>query len=170
MEQQGKSLFDDNANSVYLRKSWLTTLPQLWIFQNISRPHIFSDKSLYINDLTFSRPHVTPHVTPHVRPHLTPHVRPLFRVCQNRHILNRECEGGWWNSEGGSNALRTVLKVWCRKYFILHHFLLAFGEHFLRRISSFIHQNLRQRFKLSLQQLQLVANRHQGFQYVVASV
>ena len=27
-----------------------------------------------------------------------------------------------------------------------------------------------QRFKLSLQQLQLVANRHQGFQYVVASV
>lgn len=39
-----------------------------------SRPPVFLVKVLSINELTFSRPHVTPHVTPHVRPPVRPHV------------------------------------------------------------------------------------------------
>ena len=44
------------------------------IISTLPRPPVFSLKLLCINDLIFSRPHVTPHVTPHVRPHVRPHV------------------------------------------------------------------------------------------------
>ena len=50
------------------------------IISTLPRPPVFSLKLLCINDLTFSRPHVTPHVTPHVRPHLRPHVGVMFSV------------------------------------------------------------------------------------------
>ena len=45
-----------------------------WILSFSQRPPVFYLNSFYVNDLTFSRPHVRPHVTPHLRPHLRPPV------------------------------------------------------------------------------------------------
>ena len=44
------------------------------IISILPRPPVFSLKLLCINNLIFSRPHVTPHVRPHLRPHVRPHV------------------------------------------------------------------------------------------------
>ena len=44
------------------------------IISILPRPPVFSLKLFCINDLTFSRPHVTPHVRPHLTPHVRPHV------------------------------------------------------------------------------------------------
>ncbi len=39
-----------------------------------ARPPVFLAKVLFVNNLSFSRPHVRPHLTPHLRPHVRPHV------------------------------------------------------------------------------------------------
>ena len=48
-------------------------LQETGIYWFSRRPPVFGVNSLFISDLTFSRPHVTPHVRPHLRPHVRPH-------------------------------------------------------------------------------------------------
>ena len=84
-----------------------------WILSFSRRPPVFYLNSFYINDLTFSRPHVRPHVTPHLRPHLRPPVLlPCFSV---DYSLNRSFQEHN-TTTSPPPFLPTYLNIYVRSY------------------------------------------------------